>query len=169
MEAGERKVKIRYREIWPDNPNDDHEVAKSKWRNIKIDARAGAVYRVTHPSFTSYQEARVFARDPELSIETVEESTVGVSPTPEPAPAAHPMEARVEPEPKIETAAVPEEEHAEMAPPVAIPAGGRDAPAAVAAEAMDSEVSPLELMQFWWKQASPAERKRFADWIAEQE
>jgi len=45
-------------------------------------------------------------------------------------------------------------------------AGPADDPAV---ELPGSDVSPFELMQFWWKQANATERKRFFEWTVEQE
>ena len=60
--------------------------------------------------------------------------------------------------------------------PVKLPASSVARPDSIAGPADDpavelpgSDVSPFELMQFWWKQANPIERKRFFEWTVEQE
>jgi hypothetical protein len=75
MPAGDQIVEMRYHEVGPDNSIDDHEVAKSKVKKFTIDARAGVVYRVAYPTPASHEEARGFAQDPILLIETVEEGS----------------------------------------------------------------------------------------------
>jgi hypothetical protein len=142
MPAGDQIVEMRYHEVGPDNSIDDHEVAKSKVKKFTIDARAGVVYRVAYPTPASHEEARGFAQDPILLIETVEEGSAAVPSMPAP----------IVPEPT----------------PVKLPATSVARPDLVAGPADDpavelpgSGVSPFELMQFWWKQANPTERKRF--------
>jgi len=167
MEPGERVVNLRYREIWPNNPHDDHDVAKSKWQNVAMDAHPGAVYQVTHPSFGSYNESKVFARNPQFTIEKVEEGSVEIGAGSEPEPADPPGEEMGAPEP--ESLATPEAPPEKLPPPVTAPADIRESSVDVGVGALDAEVSPLELMQFWWKRASSAERERFSEWITEPE
>ena len=90
---GERELKLRYNEIWPENEHDDHEVAKSGWQEITIQARPDGLYRVVHPQQAS-DEAREFARDPEIIVDTVEPGLELPGPEPDaPASSAVPVTA----------------------------------------------------------------------------
>lgn len=146
---GRHRLRLVYKHLWG---NASGVMVTSRPMDLEFDARAGAVYRVGFPEPRSEDDASVYAAAPKAwlidsasgaRVESSEVQGVGIlrgvlSAVPVGAPPSSP------------------------APSTHAGAVGADA------EQQVMNADPAARLRFWWKLASPEQRRQFLDWTRRQ-
>lgn len=139
---GRYDIVAYYDDVWQLNSS-EQEAVRSEPQLLSLELEAGHTYRLEHRSPIDLDDARLLARDMKLSI-------VDLS-------SGQPIALAAESRPSLANTAV-------VVNP--IPPREEDATATGAPEAESSRgLSALELLKFWWQQASQEQRARFRSWI----
>jgi len=142
LRAGSYEMVVYYDAVWPLGSSGD-EAVRSEPQRVSVELKAGHTYRFGHQPAIDLEDARRLARDLRLTIVDLD--------------GGQPVQLTVEPSPEEVTAQV-----------AVIPIAPLEDAAAAAPAVEGSEALPaLELLKFWWRQASSEERAKFRGWIEE--
>jgi hypothetical protein len=175
LTPGRYELLAFYREVW--EHGDSHDVLRSDPVLFVIEAKPGEQYRVEYVHPDNYAQARQLAAD--FSAVLVNEAT-GKRTASQPSGVRFPtgLMAQFSGASELESAdgqARPGQQ--QVIEPMGAAAARSVSPEPVtdqrAAERAASPATPRDadwvgLMQAWWKQASPAERRAFLRWVGEQ-
>lgn len=146
---GQNKIVVEYDMIF-DISNDDHERVQSEPFQFRFNVEAGKQYYVKIPSFNSVTSAMKYARKPHLEI--VERSTnktiladityrefdgTYTNESSKPSATVKSQQAITASTPEVSTTAI--------------------------SQTTTSNDMPLQMLEFWWQQASAQQRKRFIE------
>jgi uncharacterized protein YccT (UPF0319 family) len=175
LAPGRYEVLAYYREVW--NLGDEHDVLRSDPALFVLDARAGKRYRLEYQRPVGYQDAQRLAAH--FSGALVDEATGTRTPS-QPSGVRFPTGVIAQVSGSSELISDKGGERgggAQVVAPledaVALPAAAVAPRPALASPSVDAP-SPLRrddwlaLMQAWWKQANPEERRAFLRWLGEQ-
>ncbi len=176
---GSYDVVIFYDAVWPINSSDD-EIVRSEPRLTGLDLEAGHTYRLEHREPIHLDDALLLASDLQVTLVDLSSGEVA-HPVTELRPTAVRAPVAVNPVPaaRRETATasasdadeIPASSRTSVSAPAAASGGkngGNDVePASVTAANVSEGLSALELLKFWWQQASPGQRAEFRSWAEE--
>jgi uncharacterized protein YccT (UPF0319 family) len=179
LAPGRYEVLAYYREIW--NLGDQHDVLRSDPALFVLDAQAGRRYRIDYQRPARYQDAQRLAA---AFSGTLIDETSGARTPSKASGVRFPtgVIAQVSGSNELlpdngsgqagdgQVVAPLGASDTQPAATVATPRGGVVAPLADTAEAATPVRRDdwIELMQAWWKQAGPEERRAFLRWVSEQ-
>jgi len=148
LAPGRHVVVVKYNDIW-DVTDEYHEKVQSEPAALEFLAEAGKTYLICMDEPENMVSAQLYASDFKPWIEEAETGEKL-----EPLPADQKAEV---PAPEETPTTGPAETQRSAAPPVS-----DKAPVVTQTE---EDVSPLEMLRFWWKRASTEGRKGFMEWI----
>ncbi|ALU43485.1 DUF2057 domain-containing protein [Pseudoalteromonas rubra] len=145
LAAGTHQVKVKYTDLY-EIGYDDHEVIESKpfWVSVEVAAQGG--YQVGFDRADTLKAAKQFAKQPRLWLKAPDGTRTPIKAL------AHQLRVRAVPPTELMPEAAPVKpqfsDSLPVEPPVAPQAGKPDAAA---------------MLDFWWQQASPAQRAAFLE------
>ena len=147
---GQNKIVVEYDMIF-DISNDDHERVQSEPFQFMFNVEAGKQYYVKIPSFNSVTSAMKYARKPHLEIvERSTNKTISADIT------YREFDGTYTSESSKPSATVKSQQAISASTPEA-------STSAISQTTTTSNDMPLQMLEFWWQQASAQQRKRFID------
>ena len=140
LAPGSYRLQLKYSDLY-DTGFDDHEVIESEPFWVTLDVAAGQNYELVFDRARSAAAAKLFAQSPVVRLRANGQSLAATMPSAAPVAASN----------------------SETAAPAVKPvsASVSAAPKAVSVAPATQGISAASMLEFWWQQATPAERQAF--------
>ncbi|MEM0515616.1 DUF2057 family protein [Pseudoalteromonas sp. YIC-827] len=156
LAPGSYRLKLKYSDLY-ESGFDDHEVIESEPFWVTLEVAAGRDYKVTFDRAATAAGAKLFAQSPVVRLRAEGQQLE----VPMPKSAAPSLAA---PAPVL---AAPSLVPANIAPAPAV--STKSAPAVAPAPQSGGNVSAAAMLDFWWQQATPAQRQAFLQKVQSQQ
>lgn len=167
LQPGRNVVVLEYDKIYDAVYGDSHDRIKSAPFGVVLHVQANDKLRLDGPAFDNGTDARRYAKSPTVTVHNAEQKTVAVQLVPV-QQIGEALVAKTEGLAKTENVApTPSPTNAESASMTASKAMVSTASAVAATPAADGKpaINALDMLNYWWQQATPEQRAAFLQGI----